>query len=88
MKRKIKIITMVMLGILLAIVVTRILYFNSSTSFSNMNSANNPGTETKQLSSLEIIGYNGTTLDSFGNMPENAIKGIQYINIGDYTLKI
>jgi DMSO/TMAO reductase YedYZ molybdopterin-dependent catalytic subunit len=41
-----------------------------------------------QLPYAEVTNYNGTKLDSINNIQENAIKGIQYINITNYSLKI
>jgi len=41
-----------------------------------------------QLPASEINNYNGTRLDSVNDFRENSIKGVQYINISNYKLKI
>jgi DMSO/TMAO reductase YedYZ molybdopterin-dependent catalytic subunit len=40
------------------------------------------------LGSVEVREYQGERLDSINNFRENSIKGPQYVNISDYTLKI
>ena len=44
--------------------------------------------EIKELSKVEVKEYEGKRLDSISDFRENSIKGIQYINISEYTLKI
>ncbi len=44
--------------------------------------------EIRELSKVEVKEYEGKRLDSISNFRENSIKGIQSINISEYTLKI
>ena len=83
--KKINKTTLGILIFLIAVTFMGFFYFNSLNSFNNPN---NYIPQTTKLASVEINSYNGTKLDSFINMPENAIKGTQYINISNYTLKI
>jgi DMSO/TMAO reductase YedYZ molybdopterin-dependent catalytic subunit len=53
-----------------------------------LNYFNQSSLETKKLASIEIRDYNSSRLDSFNDFRENSIKGIQYINISNYNLKI
>ncbi|MFH1065347.1 MAG: molybdopterin-dependent oxidoreductase [Nanoarchaeota archaeon] len=48
-----------------------------------------PESETvKTLKSAEVIEYQGEKLDSAFSLRENSIKGPQYVNIDNYTLKV
>ena len=42
----------------------------------------------KKLSSVEVREYRGERLSSVDDFRENSIKGVQYINISDYSLEI
>ena len=47
-----------------------------------------PGSEVKQLTSVEVREYNGEDLSSIAAFRENSIKGPQYIDIDTYRLEV
>ncbi|MBN2112339.1 molybdopterin-dependent oxidoreductase [Candidatus Woesearchaeota archaeon] len=42
----------------------------------------------KQLSSVEVREYEGEKLDSVSSFRDNSIKGVQFVDIKNYTLDI
>ena len=42
----------------------------------------------KELEAVEVKEYNGTDLSSIGDFRENSIKGPQFIDMDNYTLKV
>jgi len=81
MKKSYKIILII---VLLVIIFTGILFFNSFNYFN----FNNSSPEAERLASVEIRDYNGSRLSSINDFRENSIKGVQYINITNYHLEV
>ncbi|MDD5112163.1 MAG: molybdopterin-dependent oxidoreductase [Candidatus Altiarchaeota archaeon] len=47
-----------------------------------------PSEEIQKLQSVEVRNYEGKDLSSIADLPENSIKGPQYVNIANYSLMV